>query len=229
MKRTAIVMVSVAAIFTPIALLAQVPNEGLANAIAAARQKNAALMRQYNWNCRTELLQNNKMVDLRIDLVSLGTDGRLQHTLLNDQTAQLPRGFLRHAIAQGQERKAEQAVHGLHSLVERYTLPTAGKVVAFMVQAHVKPITSPGAPTQLQVQGKDVVVPGDTFTMMFNGATMQPTSIKISTTINGNAADISGTFTTLRSGLNILQYATAEIPSQNITVLIHDYDCVPIN
>ena len=229
MKRSAIVTAAVAVLCIPMVLLAQVPNEGLANSIIGALQKNAATLRQYNWNCRTEILQNGKMVDLRIDLVNLGPDNTIQHTLLNDQSAQLPRGFLRHAIAQGQEQKVKQAVEGLHKLVEEYTQPSAGKVLAFLASASVQPITSPGAPTRLQVTGQDVVKPGDTFTMSVDGATMMPLSVQISTRLHGNDVKISGTFVTTQAGVNILQYATAEIPSQNITVNIHDYDCVPIN
>src|SRR5215510_9630459 len=37
---------------------AQVPNEGIANMIIQARQKNAAQLKQYTWTCRIELTQN---------------------------------------------------------------------------------------------------------------------------------------------------------------------------
>jgi len=40
---------------------AQVANEGLANAIIAARRQNTALMQQYSWNCRTELEENSRI------------------------------------------------------------------------------------------------------------------------------------------------------------------------
>jgi hypothetical protein len=229
MKRPTIVLAAAAMLLVPMTLLAQAPNEGLANAIIGAMQKNASTLRQYNWNCRTELMQNGKMVDLRIDLVNLGPGNTLQHTLLNDQRAQLPRGFLRHAIAQGQDQKAMQAVEGLHKLVEEYTQPSAGKVLEFLAGAKVQTITSPGAPTQLLVTGQDVVKGGDTFTMKLDGATMLPTSVEVSTRLHGNVVNLSGRFITTQAGVNILQYATAEIPSQNITVNIHDYDCVPIN
>lgn len=39
---------------TSLTVQAQVANEGLANSITAARQKNAQMMQQYSWNSRME-------------------------------------------------------------------------------------------------------------------------------------------------------------------------------
>jgi hypothetical protein len=208
---------------------AQTEAEGLANAILAARRKNASLLQQYNWNCRTEILMNGKMEDLRIDLVSVGADGQLSRTLLNDQPGQLPGGFLRRAIAQSQQQQAEQAAKGVGALLDQYTMPAAGKVIAFIVQAQVQPITSPSGTSLLQVSGSNVVVPGDTCTLVFDAATLQPTSIQISTTFEGNPLTASGTFGTMANGLNRLQYASAQIPAKQLSALIHNYDFVPAN
>lgn len=212
---------------SPVAPQAQ--SESLANAILAARRKNAAMLQQYNWNSRAEVLQNGKLEDLRIDLVTVGPDGQPSRTLLNDQPGQLPGGFLRRAIAQGQQQQAEKTAKEIGALVDQYTLPSAGKVIAFIVQAQVQPITSPQGTSQLQVTGSNVVAPGDTVTMLFDGSTLQPVSISINTTSNGDAVSVSGTFATMASGLNRLQYATASVPSKQLTVLIHNYDFVPIN
>ena len=94
----------------PLLLQAQVPNEGLANAILAARQKNSALMKQYSWNCRTELSENGETKDTRIDTVTWGPDGQPQHTLLNDQSNPLPGGFFRKRIAEKEREKMETPI-----------------------------------------------------------------------------------------------------------------------
>lgn len=224
-----VLMTALVPVLLAVAAPMQVAGENLANAIAAVRAKNSALLRTYNWNSRTEILENGKMEDLRIDLVSVGPDGQLMRSLLNDQPGQLPGGFLRKAVAQGQQQQAEKTSKALGALLDQYTLPSAGKIVAFIVQAQVQPMTSPQGTSQLQITGANVVTPGDTFTMVFDGATLQPVSVAINTTSDGDAVTFSGNFATMPSGLNRLQYATASVPSKQLTVMIHNYDFMPVN
>ena len=77
--------------------------------ITEARKANAALMRQYTWNSRTELTEQGEVKDTRIELVNYAPDGQLQRSLLNDQSAPLPRGFLRRAVTE--DRKQEMDGH----------------------------------------------------------------------------------------------------------------------
>ena len=100
--------------------------------ITEARQANAALMRQYSWTSRTEVIDQGQVKDTRIDTVNYGPDGQLQRTVLNDQSAPLPFGFLRRRIASAERQKVEEYLMGLRGLLEQYTLPTAGKVQEFM-------------------------------------------------------------------------------------------------
>src|SRR5512147_2874704 len=95
----------------------QVPNEGLANGIIAARQKNAALMKQYSWNCRTEISENGTPKDTRIDTVTYGPDGQPQHTLLTDQSNPLPGGFFRKRIAEQEREKMEKYLKDLRTFL----------------------------------------------------------------------------------------------------------------
>ncbi len=97
--------------------------------ITEARQANAALMHQYTWNCRTEILEQGQVKDTRIELVNYAPDGQLQRSLLNDQSASLPRGFLRRAVAEDERKKLEEYLTGLRGLIEQYTLPTTGKIL----------------------------------------------------------------------------------------------------
>src|SRR5277367_4574105 len=107
MKRAMLLLIAAAALLLPLTLAAQVQNENLANAMLAARKNDAALLAQYNWNCRTEILQNNTVQDIRIDLVNLGPDGQPQRSLLNDQPGQLPNGFFRKSIAENRRKELE--------------------------------------------------------------------------------------------------------------------------
>jgi hypothetical protein len=67
-------------------------NAATAVQITQARKANAALMQQYSWTSRTEILEGGTVKDIRIETVNYGPGGQLQRTLLNDQSAPLPFG-----------------------------------------------------------------------------------------------------------------------------------------
>ena len=97
--------------------------------IYQAREANAALMHQYQWNSRTEIISQGQVKDIRIDLVSYGPFGQLQRTVINDQPASggmmpMPFGFLRRAIAEDKKKEMQEYLMGLQGLLEQYTLPT---------------------------------------------------------------------------------------------------------
>jgi len=95
--RVAILAATIAA-GLPQAFAAQ-SNVSMTVEITDARKANAKLMQEYTWNSRTELLEAGEVEDMRLDLVKYGSDGHLQRTLLNDQSAPLP--FVTGPNAQG--------------------------------------------------------------------------------------------------------------------------------
>jgi hypothetical protein len=226
MKKLLCVAAGLAACCISSKLPAQVANEGLANGIIAARQRNAALMKQYSWNCRTELEESGAVKDTRIDTVTYGPDGQPQHTLLNDQSNPLPRGFLRRRIAEADRKKMEDYLTGLRTFLHQYTLPTAGAVINFI---STTPITAPGPDGNLQLSGANVVVPGDTVSLTVNAPTRQTRRMSIMTFFQGDDVTVTVTFKTLASGLNYPAYIQVNVPEKNLTVLIQNYDYINQN
>src|SRR5262247_3919542 len=86
--------------------------------VTEARRANAALMRQYSWTSRTEVIDQGQVKDLRLDTVNYGPGGQLPRTIMNDQSAPLPMGFLRRRIAEDERTKVEQYLIGLRDLLE---------------------------------------------------------------------------------------------------------------
>jgi len=207
-------------------IIAQVQNEGLANSIIAARQKNAALMKQYSWNCRSELSENGTPKDTRIDTVTWGPDGQPQHTLLNDQSNPLPRGFLRKRVAEKEREEMESYLKSLRTFLHQYTLPTAGQVINLI---STSPIPAPGPDGALQITGGSVVVPGDTVSLTINAPTRQTRRMTIMTFFKGDELTVTATFKTLASGLNYAAYIQINVPDKNLTLLIQNYDYVNQN
>lgn len=209
------------------ALQAQVANEGLANSIIAARQKNAQMMQQYSWNTRIEVLESGTVKDTRIEQCVYGPNKQVNRTLLNDAGAPLPHGFLRKRIAEKEREDTSKYLKQVVALLDKYTLPSAGAVINFISSS---PIPPPGPGGELQISGGSVVQPGDTMSLWIYAPTRAPRKITVVTTdSDGNQISFTGTFKTLKSGLNYLQYATIDIPAKNLSIQVQNYDYISQN
>jgi hypothetical protein len=189
--------------------------------VTEARKANAALMRQYSWTSRTEVIDQGQVKDLRLDKVTYGPDGQLQRTVMNDQSAPLPFGFLRRRIAEAERQKVEDYLTGLRDLLEQYTLPTAGKVQDFMSRATA---TGPDASGLFEMTGQNVVYAGDTFSLWVNPRTRHVQRIQVSTAFQGDPVSLTATFKTLPSGLNHVAYAEVIAPAKQLSVQVQNFD-----
>jgi hypothetical protein len=205
---------------------AQVKNEGLANAIIAARQKNAALMKQYSWSCRMEFLENDTIKDSRVDIVTYGSDGQLQYTSLSNQEAPLPGGFFRKRIAEREREKTEEYIKGLRAFLLKYTTPSAGTMIDFISQSN---IPAPGADGNLQFTGGSVIVPGDTVSLWVNAPTKQTRRLKVMTFYQGDEVSISASFKTLSSGLTYMAFGQVDVPQKGWSLQLQNFDYVNQN
>ena len=189
--------------------------------VTEARQANAALMRQYSWTSRTEVMLQGQVKDIRIDAVNYGLGGQLQRNTVNDQSAPLPFGFLRRRIAEAERQQVETYLMGLRDLLEQYTLPTAGKVQDFLNKATA---SGPDASGLFEMSGPNVVLPGDTFSLWLNPRTRHAQRVQVSTTFQGDPVNLTATFNTLPSGLNYVAYAEVTVPAKQISVQVQNFD-----
>ena len=189
--------------------------------VTEARKANATLMRQYSWTSRTEVIDQGQVKDTRIDAVNYGPDGRLQRSIMNDQSAPLPFGFLRRRIAEYERTKVEEYLTGLRGLLEQYSLPTAGKVQDFMNKATA---SGPDANGLFEMTGRNVVFPDDTFSLWVDPRTRHAQKIQVSTTFEGDPVNLTATFKTLPTGLNHVAYAEVTVPAKQISVQVQNFD-----
>lgn len=199
----------------------QAPPSGLAGEIIQARQKNDALVRQYSWECRTDVLLDGVSKDLRIEQVIYGPGGQLQRTLINDQSAPLPFGFFAARIAEEARAQVQQALVGLRGLLDQYTLPSSGKITSFISRGT---ISAPDANRVLQITGGSVVVPGDTLSLWVDARTRQPRRMRVMTYYQGYEVTATATFNTLATGLSYMAYAQLNAPATGITLQVQNFD-----
>jgi len=209
-----------------LALAQPAPTMGTASMavqITQARQKNAALMRTYSWNERADIMKEGKSVDLRISVVTYLPDGQLQRTLMNDEHAPLPGGFFRKKAAESKIKDMEAYLKGLRTLLDQYTLPSAGAVLNFLTTAQT---SGPGPEGFLTTAGSSVVQPGDTLTIWTVATTRQTARVSVNTTYQGAAVQLTATFKTLPTGLNYVNYATVDVPAQQLQLMVQNFDFV---
>ena len=189
--------------------------------LTEARKANDALLRQYTWTSRTEILENDEIKDIRLELNNYLPDGQLQRSLLNDTGAPLPFGFLRRAIAEEKRKKLEEFLSGLRSLVDQYTLPSAGKILDFMTSATT---IGPDANGLVEMTGHNVVTPGDTLSIWTNARTRKTQRVLVNGFYKGDIVTLTGTFNTLQSGLNYMAFAEVTVPAKNMTLQVQNFD-----
>jgi hypothetical protein len=184
-------------------------------------------MHQYQWNSRIEILSQGQVQDIRIELVSYGSFGQLQRTVLNDQPAAggmmpMPLGFLRRAIAEHRKKELQEYLLGLQGLLEQYTLPTTQKILDFISTATP---SGPDANGLFQLTGYSVVVPGDNLTLWVNPWTKHLRQMQVNTTFQGNTVQLTATFQTRAgSGLNYMAFGEATVPAKQLSVQVQNYD-----
>jgi len=209
--------------FSQIASAQGAPSGNMQRAIqiSDARKANASLMRQYTWNCRTEVVENNEVKDTLIELVNYTPDGMLTRSILNDQRAPLPFGFLRRAIAEDQRKKLEDYLLDLRGLLEQYANPTEGKILDFLNQATT---SGPDAAGLFEMTGRNVMAPGDTFSMWTDARTRRTRKIQVSANYKGDMANVTATFETLASGLTYMAYAEITVPTKQLRVQVQNFN-----
>jgi hypothetical protein len=188
--------------------------------VMQSRSQNAALLKQYTWYERADFIVNGQQKDLRIDVVNIGPDGKLQRTVMNDQSAPLPGGFFRRRIAEKEREDVEKYLKGLGQLLHQYTLPTPGAVLNFLDAA--TPI--PAGPGQVMYSGQGVVQPGDTLTVYVNPATQRTQKVVASTSFQGNPVNITATFASLPDGLTYPAFAEVVVPAKGYDLQVQNFN-----
>jgi hypothetical protein len=191
--------------------------------IVEARKANAALMRQYTWQSRTELIEKGEIKDIRLEQVTYGLNGSLQRVLLNNQGASLPHGFLRRSIAENKKKQVEEYLTGLRGLLNQYTLPTAGKVLDFMTRATT---VGPDASGLIMMTGSSVVLPNDNLTIWTDAATRQTRKVQVRTFFEGDPVELTATFETLPGGPTHVAFAEITVPAKQMAVQVQNFNYV---
>lgn len=196
----------------------------------AARQ-NAALLAPYNWKMRTEVTlsvkgetqQVVKLYEVRIDL-----DGKPQKTELTASQA-LPepskRGRGIRARVKNTKQRSKVAefkrwAGELSELAQSYTHPSAGTMLDFYAKATYTPVLD----GLVEVKGRDFLQPGDSVTLVIDGATRAPHSFAFKTKLGSDAVEGKVEYGQAPAGPRYAARTTIKVPAKNVTAKVETYD-----
>ncbi len=205
---------------------AQTPDISALRAKLAENMKaNQAALRQYTWKQRTELAVKGETKSVKLAQCSYDTAGQLQKVSLDTpaQGGQETRRGLRGRIVEKKKEEMTDYIQRMMTLVQQYFSASSGRVQEAMQRGDGS-IAKGQAPGTAEAAFKNVVVNGDSMTMVFNTASHMPESLHITSMLDSDPIQVTGTFGSLPGGPNYLSIMDAQSPQKQIAVKISNYD-----
>ena len=197
------------------------PNKGaLAVEINDSRKQNAAQMRNYSWNTRTEIKLDGEVKSVKVELVRYTTQGELQKALVSDSAAgaKKPRG-IRGKIASNKKKGMQEWALELGTLLQQYSLPTPGSILDFMDNA-----TASRTGQLVNLVGTSVIQADDYMSILVDTNSKQLKVITVKTRLETDVVDMMITSKTLDDGLSYTAKKAIKVPARKVELTVENYD-----
>jgi hypothetical protein len=188
-----------------------------------SRKISTELDKRYSWESRTDVTKDGKVMDILIEHVNYGPDGKMQRKIINDQEAKLPSSFLIHQVAEDMKAKMINFMNNLHLFLEKYALTDEEKGTLFFLKAV---IGDPDPEGQILVSGENVIIQGDRLQWWIDTHNYAITKASISTIFDGDQIEFTATYKNIPPGLNYMAFAEILVPAKSIMVQLHNYDYI---
>jgi hypothetical protein len=191
---------------------------------AQGRPAGGEELRQYSWKSRTEVRKGGETKSVQLSLVRYGADGALQETPVGGTPPrQIPTSGLRGLIARKKKEQFVEMLGGLRALAKSYGEIPPDKMKGFMAGASVTPEPN-SEPALLRLQGKDVLLPGDSMAVWVEAATRKRRRVEIQTTFEGRPVRIVSEFRDLPGGPTYAAQSVLEYPSRELVVITENFE-----
>ena len=197
------------------------PNKALlATEINEGRMNNAAQMRNYSWNTRTEIKMDGEVKSSKVELIRFTPDGELQKAVVSDSAAgaKKPRG-VRGKVAANKKKGMQEWGAELGQLLQQYSLPTSGSILDFLDQATVQRTGN-----MVNLVGRNVIQQDDYMAILVDASTKQLKIITVKTSLDGDAVDVQITSENLDDGLSYTARQVVKVPAKKVELTIENYD-----
>jgi hypothetical protein len=186
-----------------------------------ARRISNSLAPQYTWFSRTEVMRKNEVLNILIEKLEYGPDGKLIRKTVNEQGAKMPTAFLIRNIAEEEKKTIEKFLYGLHDFLLKYSMKEEERVTRFIETSGWQIATDR---KEVVFTGENVVEQGDRLTWWVDLTNFSSSKIEVTTVFEGDTVTFTATFATLKEGLNYIAFAEALIPGKNLSLQVQYYD-----
>ncbi len=203
---------------------AGVSNAQLATQVSDSRGRNQELMRKYSWTSRTEVKIKGESKILKSEAVHYSPEGKLVKAPLGQtgDSGKKTRG-IRGRVKERKKGQMRDWASDLMKLLERYSLPTAGKILDFINASQVSQGPQPG---RIVIQGVNVVIPDDRLTFTVDGSTKALLETNVQTQLEGDLVLMRTVYRALDSGLNYTAESTVTVPGKEIEMKVQNFSFI---
>ncbi len=185
-------------------------------------KESEATRKNYSWKEKTEVTRDDKIVQVLIEEVCIGPNGKQIRKVISNQEAPLPTAIIIRQIAEDQKLKIVSFMSDLRNFLEKYALTDDSTRNGFFSLAN---ISAPDERGQLLVSGSGLFAKGDQLKWWIDTRSYTITYATISTTFKGVSTEFSAKYYLL-PGLNYMSQAKIRVPSKNMVITLNFYDFV---
>jgi hypothetical protein len=199
---------------------------------AEAQKVNAQALRQYIWQSRTEIKVKGESKKVKLEQVRYDIDGKLEKTPLGGTPDAAPAqpsggrrgGRLKERIVENKKEEFAKEMQDLGALVTSYAHMPPDKAQAFAKSATVTKGSGDTAGL-IQLQGTNVMQPGDTVTVWADPQSQAMRTVEIQTALEKNPVTVQATFGPVSTGgpTGMLK-AVLIYPERKIELTIENFD-----
>jgi len=201
--------------------------DGAKEKFAQAQKQNAAQLRQYSWTSRTELKLKGESKNVKLESVRYDANGQLQKTPL-DSGAPAPQqaspqkqgrggGRVKAKIVENKKEEFKELLGDLAKLTQSYAHLTPEQTQAFAQSAKV----TQGQGT-MELQGSNVVVKGDSMTVVVDGSTFLIRQVRIDSLYENNPLNLTINYLMIPQGPSYSAKVDLSYPKKEVQVTVEN-------
>ena len=200
---------------------------------AETQKANAQALRQYSWKSRTELKLKGESKSVKLEQVSYDLNGKTQKTPIEGAppAAQAPApsgrsGRLKKKVIENKKEEFGEMMQGLGQLVASYGQLPPDKLQAFKATA-TKAQGEGTMQGMAQVQGLNVLQPGDSVTIWIDPASQMMRQVEIKTIYDKKPATLVAEYRSVPNGPTYMARTVLTYPEKNVELTVDNYDYTP--
>ena len=194
-----------------------------------SQKANAQALRQYSWKSRTELKLKGESKSVKLEQVRYDVNGKLQKTPLEGPPATAAPapagrggrggGRVKEKVIENKKEEFGEMMQGLGQLVASYGQMPPEKTQAFAASA-TKGRGEGEMQGTAQIQGRDVLQPGDSMTIWIDPATQMMRRVEIKTVYDKKPATLIADYRAVPNGPTYMAHAVLTYPEKNVELTV---------